>query len=241
MKIGINLNGVSYHDGSTYRKRDYINSIDNLKEKVVNPLIEKGHEVSFYVFTYNSIKSEDVQRDYNPVKSTYIEENVDYSGDTPKKHTFNNATSGDKLSNGWRLMTFTTVNSLNELKNEDLDLIISTRFDINFKQNPFEVYDYDFTKCSFLWRESEFIELPIVNDTFIVFPYNMLNSMIESFTEQETNPTGGVRPGNHNIYVPMAKREGEDNVVWVDDELGARGEAGVDNALYKLERIEKTK
>ena len=40
MKIGINLNGVSYHDGSSYRKRDYINAIDNLKEKVVNPLIE---------------------------------------------------------------------------------------------------------------------------------------------------------------------------------------------------------
>ena len=63
MKIGINLNGVSYHDGSSYRKRDYINAIDNLKERVVNPLIEKGHEVSFYVFTYNTIKSKDVERD----------------------------------------------------------------------------------------------------------------------------------------------------------------------------------
>ena len=72
------------------------------------------------------------------------------------------------------MMTFTTVKSLEELKNQDLDLIISTRFDINFKQNPFEVYDYDFTKCSFLWREPEFIDLPIVNDTFIVFPYHML-------------------------------------------------------------------
>ena len=30
MKIGINLNGVSYHDGSNYRKRIYTDSIDNL-------------------------------------------------------------------------------------------------------------------------------------------------------------------------------------------------------------------
>ena len=136
------------------------------------------------------------------------------------------------------MMTFTTVKSLEELKNQDLDLIISTRFDINFKQNPFEVYDYDFTKCSFLWREPEFMDLPIVNDTFIVFPYHMLENMIESFIEQETNPPGGVQPGNHNIYVPMVKRVGEDNVVWVQEEFGIKGPKGVDNDLYRLERTE---
>ena len=53
MKIGINLNGVSYHDGSSYRKRDYSDSIQNLKEKVVNPLIEQGHEVKFYLYSYD--------------------------------------------------------------------------------------------------------------------------------------------------------------------------------------------
>tara|TARA_B100001758_G_C18166290_1_gene481818 strand:- start:92 stop:772 length:681 start_codon:yes stop_codon:yes gene_type:complete len=226
MKIGINLNGVSYHDGSSYRKRIYTDSIDNLMKNVVNPLKEKGHEVSFYVFTYDTEKSEDVERDYNPVKSTYVSES----------YKFNQATSGDRLSNGWRMMTITTVNSLHQLKEEDLDLVISTRFDINFKQNPFEVYDYDFTKCSFLWREPEFMDLPIVNDTFIVFPYHMLDSMIESFVEQEVNPPGGVNPGNHNLYVPMVKRVGEDNVVWVQEGFG---EKTVDNDLYKLEREEK--
>ena len=225
MKIGINLNGVSYHDGSSYRKRIYTDSIDNLMKNVVNPLKEKGHEVSFYVFTYDTEKSEDVERDYNPVKSTYVSES----------YKFNEATSGDRLSNGWRMMTITTVNSLHQLKEEDLDLVISTRFDINFKQNPFEVYDYDFTKCSFLWREPEFIDLPIVNDTFIVFPYHMLDNMIESFVEQEVNPPGGVNPGNHNLYVPMVKRVGEDNVVWVQESFG---EKTVDNDLYKLERTE---
>ena len=226
MKIGINLNGVSYHDGSSYRKRIYTDSIDNLMKNVVNPLKEKGHEVSFYVFTYDTEKSEDVERDYNPVKSTYVSES----------YKFNEATSGDRLSNGWRMMTITTVNSLHQLKEEDLDLVISTRFDINFKQNPFEVYDYDFTKCSFLWREPEFMDLPIVNDTFIVFPYHMLDNMIESFVEQEVNPPGGVNPGNHNLYVPMVKRVGENNVVWVQESFG---EKTVDNDLYKLERQEK--
>ena len=61
MKIGINLNGVSYHDGSSYRKRDYSDSIQNLKEKVVNPLIEQGHKVKFYLYSYDSIKKDDYQ------------------------------------------------------------------------------------------------------------------------------------------------------------------------------------
>jgi hypothetical protein len=63
----------------------------------------------------------------------------------------------------------------------------------------------------------------------------MLDNMIESFVEQETNPPGGVQPGNHNIYVPMVKRVGEDNVVWVQESFG---EKTVDNDLYKLERTE---
>ena len=226
MKIGINLNGVSYHDGSSYRKRDYSDAIESFKEKIVNYLIDKGHEVKLYLFTYDSIKKDDIIKDYNPTKYTFL----------PEETNFNKATSGDVLSNGFRMMTLTTINSLNELANEDLDLVISTRFDINFKQNPFELYDYDFTKCSFLWREPEFVDLPIVNDVFIVFPYNMLQNVMESFIEQETNPPHGVNPGNHNLYLPMVKRVGEDNVVWVQEEFGDKG---VDNHLYKLERTEK--
>ena len=66
-----------------------------------------------------------------------------------------------------KLMSATYLNSLMEVvnKGEDLDLVISTRFDINFFKNPFKEYQYDFNKCNFLWREPEYLELPIVNDT----------------------------------------------------------------------------
>ena len=228
MKIGINLNGVSYHDGSSYRKRNYSDSIKNLREKVITPLIKKGHEIKTYLYSYDSIKTENVIEDYKPTKYTFL----------PEDSNFNKATSGDLLSNGFRMMTLTTINSLHQLIGEDLDIIISTRFDINFKQNPFELYEYDFTKCSFLWREPEFTHLPIVNDTFIVFPYNMLNEVIESFIEQETNPPEGINPGNHNLYIPMLNRVGKENVVWVDEEFGFKGPKGIDNKLYKLERTE---
>ena len=72
----------------------------------------------------------------------------------------------------------------------------------------------------------------------IVFPYNMLNEVIESFIEQETNPPEGINPGNHNLYIPMLNRVGKENVVWVDEEFGFKGPKGIDNKLYKLERTE---
>ena len=92
------------------------------------------------------------------------------------------------MGNGMKIMTVSYLNSLQQMYNEDLDLVISTRYDINFFRNPFEEYNYDFKKCNFLWREPEYMDLPIVNDTFIVFPYNMLESFFDAIVEMETNP-----------------------------------------------------
>ena len=226
MKIGINLVGVSYNNAKEGgRLRDYENSIKNFYKNVVNPLKEDGHEVKFYLFSYSNEKQNKIIKDYSPaIKHTFVEPD------------YNKLGGGDKMGNGMKIMTISYLNSLQQLYNEDLDLVISTRYDINFFRNPFKEYNYDFTKCSFLWREPEFMDLPIVNDVFIVFPYSMLKSVMESFIEQETNPPHGVNPGNHNLYLPMVKRVGEDNVVWVQKEFGDKG---VDNHLYKLERQEK--
>ena len=228
MKIGINLVGVSYNNAKEGgRLRDYENSIQNFYTNVVNPLRQDGHEVQFYLFSYKNEKQDKIVEDYYPtVKHTFVEQQLNKLG------------GGDKVGNGMKVMTVSYLNSLQQLYNEDLDLVISTRYDINFFRNPFKEYDYDFTKCSFLWREPEFTHLPIVNDTFIVFPYKMLKSLMESFIEQETKPPGGVNPGNHNLYVPMSNRVGKENVVWVQEEFGIKGPKGIDNDLYRLERTE---
>ena len=224
MKIGVSLAGVSYHDGSSYRKRDYKDALDGFFTNVINPLKEEGHEVLFYLFTYNTDKKEDILKAYNPIKSTFI---VDESN-------YNNLTSGDRLPNGIRMMTLTTVNALNELIDEDLDMVISTRFDISFDKNPFKEYKYDFSKCNFLWREPEFTEIPIVCDTFIVFPHSMTENLIQSYIEMETNPSHGVQPGNHNIYIPMCNQVGYENVKILCDDF----KASHNNDLYKLTRTE---
>ena len=222
MKIGINLVGVSYNDGTIGRYRNYEDAIDGFMTNVVNPLIEDGHEVFSYLFTYDSPKKENILKAYTPVKSTFIDP------------VYNTMGGGDRLPNGMKAISSNYINSLEQLKGEGLDLVISTRFDINFLKNPFKHYSYDLSKFNFLWREPEFMDLPIVNDTFIVFPYSMLDNVINSINEMEFNPPRGVNVAMHNWYLPMVNQVGKDKVQWVcDDFINA-----ISNDLYKLMRHE---
>lgn len=220
MKIGINLVGVSYNDGSG-RYRNYEDAINGFMSNVVEPLKEDGHEIKFYIYSYDSIKRNDILKAYQPVKKYHFTDPI-----------YNTLGGGDKLPNGLKAISSNYINSLEQLKNEDLDLVISTRFDINFLKNPFKKYSFDFSKFNFLWREPEFTHLPIVNDTFIVFPYSMLGNVIESIIEMESIPPYGINIAMHNWYLPMVKQVGEDNVQWVCDEFVN----AISNDLYKLMR-----
>lgn len=85
---------------------------------------------------------------------------------------------------------------------------------------------------NFLWREPEFMDLPIVNDTFLVFPYKMLDNVKNSIIEMEENPPHGINSAMHNWYLPMVNEVGEDKVQWVDDRFAT----AIDNELYILTR-----
>lgn len=220
MKIGVNLVGVSYNDGNG-RYRNYEDAIGGFMTNVITPLKEEGHDIGFYIYTYDNKKRNDIIESYTPTKK--------YQFTNPN---LNSLGGGDKLPSGYKAISSTYIESLEQLKNEDLDLVISTRFDINFFKNPFKEYQFDFTKFNFLWREPEFTHLPIVNDTFIVFPYHMLDNVIESINEMETNPPHNVNVAMHNWYLPMVNQVGEDNVQWVCDEFVN----AISNKLYKLTR-----
>jgi hypothetical protein len=222
MKIGINLVGVSYNDGEG-RYRNYEDAINGFMSNVVKPLKEDGYEIKFYIYSYDSIKRNDILKAYEPVKKYHFTDPA-----------YNTLGGGDRLPNGLKAISSNYINSLEQLKNEDLDLIISTRFDINFLKNPFKEYSFDFSKFNFLWREPEFTHLPIVNDTFIVFPYSMLGNAIESIIEMESIPPYGINIAMHNWYLPMVKQVGENNVQWVCDEFVN----AISNNLYKLMRHE---
>lgn len=222
MKIGINLVGVSYNDGSNGRYRNYEDALEGFMVNVVNPLKEEGHDVIFYLYSYRNNKEQEIIETYNPKKYTFI------------NPTLNQFGGGDRLSNGMKLISFTYIESLKQLLDEELDLIISTRFDISFYKNPFQEYEYDFTKCNYLWREPEFTHVPIVSDVFIVFPHQMTQNLINSIIKMETDPPHGVGVAMHNIYVPMCDEVGKENVKIVCDEY----KRSHTNDLYKLTRKE---
>jgi len=223
MKIGINLVGVSYNDGTIGRYRNFEDALDGFIGNVVNPLIEQGHDISYYLFTYDSIKKDDILNTYQPVKKyTFLDQN------------FNRAGGGDRLSNNIKLISYSYIKSLEQLLDEDLDLIISTRYDISFNVNPFKEFEYDFNKCNYLWREPEFTHVPIVSDTFIVFPHSMTRNLISAIIEMETNPPHGVGHAMHNIYIPMCNQVGKDKVKIVCEDY----HRSHTNPYYELTRKE---
>ena len=221
MKIGINLVGVSYNDGTNGgRYRNYMDAVEGFTTNVINPLKEAGHEISYYLFTYESPQKDEIIKTYNPKKYTFLDPNYNKFG------------GGDKLENGMKTISATYINSLYELENEELDLIISTRFDISFNFNPIEKYNFEFDKFNFLFREPEFTHLPIVSDTFYVFPHSMIPNLIDSIIKMESDPHDGVGVAMHNMYLPMCDEVGKDNVKWVCDEF-YRSDG---NPIYKLTR-----
>jgi hypothetical protein len=222
MKIGINLVGVSYNNAKEGgRLRNYEDAIENFYKYIVEPFREKGHEVQFYLYSYENEKQDKIVNDYIPcIKSQFV------------KPDYNKLGGGVSVSEGYKVMSVSYLNSLEQLKNEDLDLVISTRFDIKFLKNPFKEYNFDFNKFNFLWREPEFTHLPIVNDTFLVFPYKMIDNVKDSIIEMEENPPHDTNVAMHNWYLPMVNQVGEDKVQWVDD----RFRTALENELYILTR-----
>jgi hypothetical protein len=222
MKIGINLVGISYNQILGKKPRNYKDSIDGFYKNVVNPLKQDGHDVVFYLFTHDNPQKENIIKDYMPIKYTFLDENL------------NKLEGGDVFENVMKIQSLVYINSLQQILNEELDLVISTRFDMNFYKNPFKEYQYDFTKCSFLWREPEFMHLPLVNDTFIVFPHNMTQNLINAIIEMENNP---ISIGLHNIYLPMIKQLGNEKVCWLDDKFIGKNDSDSRtehlNTLYK--------
>lgn len=222
MKIGINLVGVSYNDGSVGRYRNYEDALEGFMNNVVNPLKVDGHDIFFYLFTYDSPKKEDIIKTYNPKKYTFLDPNYNKFG------------GGDVLENTMKIISITYINSLNELINEDLDLVISTRFDISFNINPLKELNYELDKFNFLFREPVFKTIPLVSDTFYVFPHSMTEKFIEAIIEMETNPEQGVNIAMHNMLRPIQNKVGEENVKYVCDEYYS----SLENPFYKLTRHE---
>lgn len=194
-KIGIVLNGCSYgiRNDSRTLKTDWNQSKDFIKSQVIDPFINQGHEVSIYLTTYFSDEVQNIINFYNPKKVTLL----NFVGSQQR---------------------VTYINSMNALLCEDLDFIVSTRFDISFN-HPVNLFNMDFNKFNFLarldklryWEETKFVDdnLFAFNKTYLTYFIDALKKICAVY-----HPEVSLHP----LYLPMVELVGEQNINFMVDD-----------------------
>lgn len=223
MKTAINLVGVSY--STSGRIRNFNESSSSFKKNIESPLKNMGYDIEYFITTYDNPKKEDILKFYNPTKYTFLDSNYSTLG------------GGDKINiNGkdMLIMIYTYLVSLEQIKQQkDIDLVVSTRFDISFNLNPFESFNYDLTKFNFLFRDYIYLDHPFVIDTFYVFPFSMVDSLITAIHKMIDNPYKGVQIGMLNLHNPLSSVIGVENINIACGDKILRGD---NNYIYDLKR-----
>ena len=130
MKLGIVLSGASYGQkiGNNQFDRDWNLSKDNIKSNLIDCF--PNDDVSVYFATYaDQTNSQELIKFYNPRKAFFLPFEGSHQRTTYKV--------------GLQLPL-----------EDDLDFIISTRFDIKFKDKV-SSYNFDYNKVNFLFRDME--------------------------------------------------------------------------------------
>ncbi len=170
MKIGINLVGITYGDS---RERNWQNTKDSIMDKIIS--CWGNNEIKTYLTTYDNPTIDSLISFYKPTKLTLIP----YQGSDQRT---------------------TYIKSLEELNEEDLDVIISTRFDIDFTKKLSE-HNINFDKFNFFFREANgwWERHMFTNDALFIFNKRFLKDFIDSIVEFDRNP---YRPPNHKDLHP---------------------------------------
>jgi hypothetical protein len=193
MKIGINIVGLSHNDLGN-GMHTYKDGYENLFKNVINPLKE-NNDIKIYVYTYNTPETDNILEIYKPIKYTILD---------------------STNSNSAELGANTYIDSLEKLRDEDVDFIITTRFDLNIHCN----IDIDFKKFNFLFKElNNWDDSNLTSDTFYAFPKDMLEDVIISLKETWLGKDTHFCPGLfHCLYRFLVKKIGESNIEFIDNE-----------------------
>ena len=184
MKIGINLVGV--YNGE--RNRDFNKAKNSILTNVIR-CWEDQHTVEVYLTTYSADQDQDLLDFYSPKKYQFIEYQGAYRNQTYRK-------------------------SLEFLENEELDFIISTRFDIDFVE-PLSNLNIDFDRMNFLFREGvkEWEDEKLVCDNLFCFPTKYRKDLIESLLESHLD--GHTFTHAHRVYSYILPKIGSDNIHFI--------------------------
>lgn len=187
MKIGINIVGISGGvEWFTSKKRDWRYTQHYVKDNVIDCWMPQ-HNVVVYFTTYE-------HHPHRPIDKCVCEQT---EIEVIKK--FYNATDYKVLRFGRDKATHrdTYIKSLEMWLEADVDVIISTRFDIEFFKKLTE-YDIDFTKVNFLFREGRWWDdCEFVADNLFIIPKQYLKAFIEALKLLDSTDIGLPRDAQH--------------------------------------------
>jgi hypothetical protein len=203
MKIGLNIVGITHDDG---RHTNWQKS--NIKDNIIN-ILNKKYEVKTYLTTYFSDKNtKKIIKHYSPINVNILD-----------------------WENSHQLLTY--IESLKSLLNEDLDIIISTRFDIFFNQT-FDELNIDFSKFNFLCKELDhWTDYKFTNDNFYIFPKQYLEEVINSIDEMYQIPPRKHCSDMHGLYNFISSKINPNNIHFISEDHMYSTE----NKFYTLTRF----
>lgn len=156
-------------------------------------------DVDYYITTYGH--DEELENFYNPKKY----QSLKYK-DSTQRHTY--------------------IKALKDI--DDVDFIITTRFDMYFHQRLDEM-NIDYDKFNFVCKEKgTWDEYRFVNDSFFAFPIHYKDLFIQSITALESHPLK--KNFMHHIY-PYIEQCGNTHFM-LEEEQSSK-----ENELYNLIRI----
>lgn len=217
MKIGLCLAGISY-------AKPYCEGIHNTRNfmhcypcynNLINQLHKLNHEVQTYACTYDNDRVDKLKQTYNIKKITVLPE---------LKYIVNNYYPDNKP------MVRTYLRALQELRGEDLDFVIISRFDLYLKTDITKNIDY--SKFNFLFKlQGLWEDVPdyrnyatdkdwhFTADSLHAFPYHMLETVINSIEQLLEDSKGGTRTYTrtvpdtlHNLYEFICNNIGEQRI-----------------------------
>lgn len=161
MRYALCLRGISYlenfpHDYSCEPFTvDFSPCIPYLKENIIQPLVQQGHEVDVYFWTYPSSKLEHFKQEMNPV--------------AVELGTYQYASPGTNASvyNG-----ILNVLSLTKQSDRAYDYVLCSRFDNVF-----------FEKITNVYIPENCLTTVTPRDDFFIFSYNLFDTLMASFAE----------------------------------------------------------
>jgi len=147
----------------------------------------------------------------------------------PKKYTILDFKNSDQR--------LTYIHSLLSWLNEDVDFIVSTRYDIFFHKKACD-YIIDYNKINFLFREKDYWQYDkFVTDNFFIIPKKFLLQFINSIYYMYFNPYRKGLTDLHAIYSTLLKKLDENDMNIISE----KHENSYTNSHYKLIRSNEWK